>query len=437
MAVAYKSTTDVLLQALGYDGSKIWPNQRDRSEWHEELRDPGTKARQFRAMVENDAEIGSSYSRFVELLCMGTWSIVPEGKDTASKAAALFCREALKDMDSSWRDLVDDLAGTAMPWGWSVCEIVWKFRNGEYGDTPSRYTDGLLGIDRVELRPPWTLYGWGKDKDQKIVTMIQKDPLTGRLQPIPISKCIHLTMGSGTLGPEGRAGLRRLYIPYRNESRLRGILLIGQEHTGAGCWIGKVPIGLLASAAKGNSADNAVVTDFLQGLMQLSEGERRCILMPSDEDANGKPTGWDLKLESTKGGADSQGVKILEMMRKSKMIGLGTQFLELGQAGTGGSRALSTDQTAMAADILESVGQRVAEVVTRQMLRPLCTLNGIPAQYAPAMRYKHKRGIDLSAFASLLKTAVDAKVLNLMPGDEDTIRDMLTLPPQNNDSATG
>lgn len=426
-----RTETDIRLQRLGYDGSKIWQGSPDRQEWLRDLSDPYTKQRVFREMLENDPDIAAGTRKVVDLICAGRWKFVPPvglGKDKQAKQVAEFISSILfTDMKTPWRDVVDDMLSSS-PWGWSVQWMQWKTRQGRQGKPTSKYNDGLFGLHKIELRPQYTLYGWTKDENNDVIAMRQRDPLTGQIVSIPLFNCLHMTCGAGTTGPEGKAGLRPAYIPFRNQTRLINIALIGEEHRGAGCWVGEVPAAKLEEA-KTNSAVDQEIDDFLQGLMQLSTGERNAIIMPSKLNPDGSGTGWNLDLKSTAGGANTTAIEMIRMFREKIMVAIGSQYLLLGMAGSTGTSANAKDQTKMTEIILQGMGTRLCEVINEQLVPWICHYNGINPDYASVLTYRHPRNVDLAGLSSLIAAANGAGVPIVDANDRNELREIGDLPP--------
>ena len=410
------------LRSLGVDGSKVWNSQLDRQEWHRELQDPFTKQKIYREMAENTPEIAKSYADVCAMLSAGRWTQKPPrgmAKTPTAIAALELCQSAWAEMDTPFRDILDDTL-TGIPWGYVVQEQTWQ------------EIDGVLLPKSIELRPQYTAYGWlreGGAPTGKIVAFRQRDPLVGQIIDIPLEKCIHGTFGTGTAGPEGKAGLRHIYIPYRNLTRLKNIALIAEERSGVGTWDAQVPPEILKAANDGDTASSALLDDFIQGLEQISSGERNTILRSAEETPTGQKTGWKIQQLPQIQRSDSIN-KLMQTFLQQIMIGLGTQYLLLGQQGTSGGTAAQTGgQIGLSESILQGIGNRVCEIYTRQVNRRICEYNGIEAAYCPAWTYRHNTKIDVSALDKLISVAAGAGIALVDDTDRDDLRSAVGLAP--------
>lgn len=410
------------LQAMGVDGSKIWSRQLDRQEWHRDLNDPRTKQKLFREMLENTPEISRAYSDVSAILAAGRWKQVPPKalkKDRTALAALELCEFAWSQIDTPFRDVLEDTL-SGVPWGYVIQWQTW------------RDVDGILLPKSIELRPQYTAYGWMREGDQptgKIIAFRQQDPQMGTLIDLPLDRCIHGTFGTGTGGPEGKAGLRYVYIAYRNLTRLFNIALIAEERSGVGTWDAQVPSEILKLAREGDQASSAIVDDFLQGLEQISGGERNTIIRPAEEAPDGRKSGWKLQQLPQVQRSDSIN-KLIQTFLQRLMIGLGTQYLLLGQQGTSGGTAAQTGgQLDQKQAILQGLGARVCDLYTTQVNRRICEYNGIPADYAPVWTYRHNQKIDTTALDKLISAATAAGFSLIDETDRNDLRDAGGLPP--------
>lgn len=428
-----KTLVDAALESIGYDGSKIYPGQLDRQEWHRELSSPLTKQKLFREILENNPDVMRGFRLPVDLLTAGKWRIRPPkgmGKDKRALEVAAFLQGVIDDSATPLYDMIDDLL-SALPWGYVVSEIIWKRRNGRNNTQPSAHNDGLWGIHKIELRPQYTAYGWAKDNETgEVVAFIQRDPQTGALAYIPLTKALHLTLGAGTTGPEGKAGLRNVFIPCRNKRRLTEIIHIGEEHTKAGIFVMEAPTEVLNRAKNGDADALAMVEDTIQSMAQISVGERACIVMPSSIGPDGKPSGWSFDLKNTASSSRGDAIEMIRMHREDIAIGIGITFLLLGMNGSGGSKGQSEDQTSLAATIMQGLGDRVSDVFTRQLFPRIVAMNGMDPALCPTMTYTHPRKVDLTGLAQLIGVAQTAGIPLVDANDADELRERAGLSPR-------
>lgn len=81
---------------------------------------------------------------------------IPKGYEEQLKDKAEYLRQVMHDMDHSWNTMIKN-AITFNRYGFSVLEIVMRFRNKKYG---SKYDDGLVGLEGLQPRGQGTIDHW-------------------------------------------------------------------------------------------------------------------------------------------------------------------------------------------------------------------------------------------------------------------------------------
>lgn len=409
-------TTPVLGQ-IGVLGNLQWPNQPDLTERHPELRSWWVR-RYIYLEMSLDGTFARPINDTIQLLSAGSWPIIaantPKGND-----AAEFVRSCFEDMRTPWRDVLADIL-TALGWGWSVMEIVWKARHGVTGTPRSRHEDGAWGIAALEPRRQESMYGWllrddgSYDFDQFAITQ-------AKMTPIPAEKIIHFTLFSGSSGAEGVGFYRTAYIKWRDVTRLDELLRIGAFRNLAGIPIFRAPAE--AVAADPGSALGQAYSAFKSSAATYVRNERTSFVLPEKE------AGWDVEL--LQGGSNDSSKYVMDhrnQLWREMMIIIGAQYLALAQGSSGGGRALSEDQTELAESVLLGIGERICEAINNQLISRICDVNGIAPEDYPCMTFVPSRKVDMSRLATLLKVATDSGLYTPQDGDEAVIRDIMGLP---------
>ena len=115
----------------------------------------------YREMERNDDTVGAILFAIKMLVRHAAWNIEPGGNSAKDKEAAEFVKQCMHDMQSTWTDTISEIL-SFLPYGWSFHEIVYKRRNGKSANRNlnSKYTDGLIGWQKLPIRAQDTLFRW-------------------------------------------------------------------------------------------------------------------------------------------------------------------------------------------------------------------------------------------------------------------------------------
>ena len=404
---------------IGVLGNLQWPNQPDLTERHPELQS-WFRRRAIYLEMSLDAPFARPINDMVSLLCASDWPIIPANTERGNDVAE-FVQGALLDMRIPWRDVIAD-AMSALGWGWSVQEIVWKVRNGPSGTPKSKFDDGKWGIDALEPRRQESMYGWipredgAYDFDQFALTQT-------RMVTIPKEKMIHFTLFSGASGAEGVGFYRTGYTRWRDVQRYDEFIRVGSFRSLAGVPIFRAPDE--AVAADPASPIGQAYSAFKNAAATYVRNERTAFTLPP------AASGWSVEILSGQGSGDlvnAVGTRRDTAMREL-MMAVGAQYLMLAQGQSGGGKALSEDQTELAEAVLQGIGDRFAEAVTQQVLQPLCEVNGIEPDDMPAMGFKPNKKLNLANLAAILKVGLEYGLFIPQGSDNERLRAMMDFDP--------
>lgn len=258
--------------------------------------------RTYQEMAENDATVGAIIAAVELLVRPVTWNVVAASSDPAAEDARAFVESIMGDMEQPWEDFMGEIL-TMLVFGWSYHEMVMKRRLGPLGDPPSKYSDGLIGIQRISPRSQSSLDRWVIGSDGVILGMVQRTDTAGEVF-IPIERSLHFRTVSRRNNPEGRSVLRSAYRSWYFLKRIQESEAIGIERELAGVPVVKVPAQLLSSTA---AEDVTALNSYKKIARDLKFNEQGGIVIPSDpwKDADGRPVAGtakvDVSLMSTSG----------------------------------------------------------------------------------------------------------------------------------------
>lgn len=320
----------------------------------------------YQEMSENDDTIGAILFSIEMLLRQAAWDVQPGGTTPADEEARDFVLSCMDDMSDTWSDTISEIL-SFLTYGWSAHEIVYKRRCGKRSDPQlrSKYTDGLIGWQKLPIRSQDTLYEWLYDDNDNIRGIIQNPPPNFGFIEIPVEKLLLFKTKSRKGNPEGRSILRNAYRDWYFKRRIQEIEGIGIERDLAGFPVLTAPEGLDIWNAEDpemvaikNAAENIVQNirrDSLEGLVA--------------------PNGWELKLLTSGGQRQFDTSAVIERYDSRMAMTCMADFILLGHQNVG-SFALSSDKTKMFSMAIGSYLDITCEVFNNQAIPALIDING-------------------------------------------------------------
>jgi hypothetical protein len=377
--------------------------------------DPNTRLRGrrgaeiYRTMARDEPVAGAFLGAAYNLLRTDL-AVTPGGSTEPDKKAAEFLEQCLLDMRDATPTYLRQLYG--MLWaGWSVSEVVYKRRSGGQG---SRYEDGRVGWATWALRRQETLYKWGQDKNGRI-TSVQQQISTGMrsgvLDPIPLTKCIHVVADDSEGSPEGVSCMRPMYIPLAMVKQIRLLYGIALER-GAG-----LPV---VEFEQPGIEPSQEVLDLIDEIFAgLRMNEKSGIRMPA---------GMKFRFAELPGVRGKDYQDAIQFFQVWALAAGLADFVALGTGATG-SFALGKDKSELFLLSLNGFQDKLLNALNRQCVPQLFRYNDfrkltdLPRLSLPAVRRYDLEG--LGRFAQLLH---NIGAFHPTPEDEDLLRKISDLP---------
>lgn len=273
----------------------------------------------------------ASVVNVVKLLARtASWEVEPASDGGPDQLAAEFLQQCLDDMSLGIRDATDDLL-SAIPFGWSWSEIVYKRRKGPDADPASKYDDNRIGWRKFAPRRQASFYKWEFDDSGGVQGLWQLDPSDATTHYVPIEKSLHFVAQRDMGNPEGLSILEPAYEPWFFIQNLQIIDGIGFERAFNG--LPKFTYGTPDNPYTPTVQDKADVAAMGKG---LRVDEKAYVALPGQ-------IGFEL-LTTTNTNADS----ILNTIKYHAITILQVvlaDFIALGTTSTGGSYALGQDKS--------------------------------------------------------------------------------------------
>ena len=375
----------------------------------------------YREMAENDDVCGAILYTIEMLIRKTTWRIQPGGESAKDKECAAFLESCMDDMQDTWTDTISEIL-SFLTFGWSYHEIVYKRRTGNVNDPrqKSKYTDGLIGWQKLPIRAQETLFRWEYDENDNLLGMTQMPPPKYMMATIPIEKALHFRTKSRKNNPEGRSILRSAYRSWYFKRRIQEIEGMGLERDLAGLPILHPP----ETWDIWNEEDETMVRAF-----KRAEAIVRNVRRDATEGLV-LPAGWEFTLLTSGGRRQFDTNQIIERYDTRIAMSAMADFLLLGHQGVG-SFALSSDKTALFSVALDSYLDIICEVFNNQGIPRLIGMNaehfaGI-TEY-PTLVHSSVDAPDLKDLAAYIKELTGCGVI--MPDEalEDFVREAGNLP---------
>ena len=365
-------------------------------------------------MRDNNATIGAVMYAVEQTLRDVDIKVVPASDTPEAKVAADFMKSVLDDMDHSIDDHISE-ALSFLTYGFSWFEAVYKVRGGDTKSPKknSKFDDGKIGIKKLAIRAPWTVFRFEVDRDTSDITGLHQLVSWGKAPIfIPIEKSVYYRTTSLNNDPAGRSVLRNAYVAYTYLNRIQSYEAIAIERELHGVPIGRMPAEYLSADA---SEDQVLVRNSLERILRdLKNNEQGYALLPSDPytDNDGKPTNMrlmDIELITANGTRAIDTDPVIRRYQHDIARSVMAEFMMLGGGATG-SYALSKTKTDLFLRSMESYINSIVDTLNKQLVESLWKLNGFSWDVMPKLVAGDVAPHDLSALSSFLRNLNGADI---------------------------
>ena len=375
----------------------------------------------YREMLDNDDTIGAIMFAIKMLIRQVKWHVEPGGDSAKDREAAEFVESCMDDMQNTWTDTISEVL-SFLAYGWSFHEIVYKRRMGKTKNrkTSSKYSDGLIGWQKIPPRAQDTLYRWEYDDKDNLIGMTQQPPPDYGLLTIPINKAMLFRTESIKDNPEGRSILRNAYRSWYFKRRIQEIEAIGIERDLAGLPVLHAPDGVDIWDDKDPElvSINAALTSMVKNIRR---NEYEGLVLPA---------GYEAELLSTGGPRQFDTNAIINRYDAKIAQTVMADFIMLGHEQTG-SFALSEDKTELFAVALGAFLDVICETFNNQGIPSLIDMNGAHFDAItdyPQLAHGDVDKRDITKLSTFLKDMVGVGILIPDEDLEDYVREVANLP---------
>ena len=380
----------------------------------------------YNEMSNNDDVVGTILFAIEMLVRQAAWNVEPGGCTAKDKEAADFVKSCMDDMQDTWIDTISEIL-SFLTYGWSFHEIVYKRRMGKTENlkTKSKYSDGLIGWQKLPIRAQETLYQWEYDNEDNLLGMTQMPPPDYGTFTIPIKKALLFRTKSRKNNPEGRSILRIAYRPWYFKRRIQEIEGIGVDRDLAGLPVIHGPENL--DLFDNSDESNRILEDLIDLVRNIRRDEMEGVVLPH---------GYELELLSSGGNRQFDTNVIIDRYDTRIAMTVLADFIFLGHQQTG-SFALSSDKTELFAVAIGAFLDIICQTFNNQGIPALIDING--QHFAgitdyPKMTHGDIEDADITKVAAFIKDMTGIGVLVPDDGLEDYIRQVGHLPERTSDT---
>lgn len=328
-----------------------------------------------------------------------SWDVKPASDGKEDEDAAAFLRSCMNDMSFSWGETVAE-ALSMLEYGWALCEIVYKRRQGDSADPTknSRFNDGRIGWRKLPLRSQESLAGWVFD-DAGGVQGMKQYTAGYKVVTIPIEKALLFRVNTRKNNPEGQSILRgsvRAWHLKKNVELMEGI---GLERDLAGFPVYDVPPDILKKDATPEELN--MRSHVVETLRNVRANKAAYLLNPAVYDDKGHKL-YDFRLVTSGGARQFDTSAIIGRYNVQILMTMLADIIFLGHGDTG-SYALGETKAEMLTRSLNHYARAVAGVYNRHAVPRLFRLNGFRLAALPEITPSQLETIDLGKLGSFVQ----------------------------------
>jgi hypothetical protein len=384
-----------------------------REEFHAKLQGSAA-AKMYREMADNHPIIGAAIKSIETLMLQVKFRI-----DGGDARARKFIKECFEDKNAPTIEGTLQEALTVLVYGWCSLEKIYKVRKGGEG---SEYNDGKIAWAEFAPRAQESLSRWELDVvNGKPLGWYQWRMNRGGETFLPMENLIHFKLRGYAGNPEGKSWLRNAYVPYNYQKQIKIVEAIGIERRLDGLPVMEVPPEVMHPNA--SSALAAIRSDMETMVQRIRMDQYAGLVLPSELDTQGKPTGYKFRLLSTSSAFGNQADVAIGRYNQEIALSLLAQFLLLGTISVG-SFALSSNKTELFAQSLSALLKGLLGPLNDEV-KLLCEVNGF--KKAPKIKHSPISKQSLGEVANYV-TQLFGSASMLDPVTQAYLRDVADLP---------
>lgn len=372
---------------------------------------------------------------FVEgKIAEATWTVkipkdAPKELEELLKSQKKYLTEVMDDMRHSWTSGIKT-AATFNRYGFSVLEMVFRFRNKKYG---SKFNDGLVGIEALAGRSQGTIVKWyWKDKgrvidgfDQRvvipsetnvvkadgweIVQINEKNETT--VKYIPLKKCLHFRHNPQNDSPAGTSPLVSAWQPWKMKLAYQESEAIGVAQDNNAFKILYLPPEYLT---EDRDADRAASFEMYTRMMERAhQAKQSGFILPMLTDNEGNKM-FDFEIKNISGSKSYDVGAIINRYIRAIQVALAADVLSLG-GGSGGSYSLAESKVSIIDLAVKSRLNEIKDQLNHKLVKTLFEQNGWSTEIMPFFDFDLPNSDTLADVGSYMQKTAATGLLPLVP----------------------
>lgn len=363
-----------------------------------------------------------------------TWKVkipkgVPKEREAQLKAQQQYLTEVMDDMRHSWSTAIKNGA-TFNRYGFSILEMVFRFRNYKYG---SKYNDGLVGVEALSPRSQGTVYRWyWKDKGRELDGFDQRvfyptdgteivhngwevlrtlPSLTPTVKYIPLKKCLHFRHNPQNDSPSGTSPLVAAWEPWKLKKAYQESEAIGVAQDNNAFKILYLPPEYLT---EDRDPDRAASFEMYTRMMERAhQAKQSGFILPMLTDTEGNKM-FDFEIKNISGTKSYDVNAIINRYVREIQVALFADVLSLG-GGSGGSYSLAESKVSIIDMAVKSRLNELKDQFNHKLVKTLFEQNGWATDVMPYFDFDLPNSETLESVGKYLQQTAAVGLIPLTP----------------------
>ena len=354
---------------------------------------------------------------------------VPKDREETLKAQQKYLTEVMDDMRHSWITAIKN-AATFNRYGFSVLEMVLRFRNKKYG---SKYNDGLVGVEALSPRSQGTIVKWyWKDKgreidgfDQRVIFPSDSNLITydgweimrtaiGQevgVKYVPMKKCLHFRHNPQNDSPSGTSPLVSAWQPYKMKQAYQESEAIGVAQDNNAFKILFLPPEYLV---EDRDPDREASFNMYTRMMERAhQAKQSGFILPMLLDTEGNKM-FDFEIKNISGTKSYDVNTIIQRYIREIQVALFADVLSLG-GGSGGSYSLAESKVSIIDMAVKSRLNEIKDQLNHKLVKTLFEQNSWPTDIMPYFDFDLPNSESLESVGKYLQQTAATGLLPLTP----------------------
>lgn len=363
-----------------------------------------------------------------------TWKVkipkgAPKAREAELQAQQKYLTEVMEDMRHSWITGIKN-AATFNRYGFSVLEMVLRFRNKKYG---SKFDDGLVGVEALSPRSQGTIVEWyWKDKgreldgfDQRVIYPVDGNIVVNggweilrttasqqtAVKYIPMKKCLHFRHNPQNDSPSGTSPLVSAWQPWKMKQAYQESEAIGVAQDNNAFKILFLPPEYLV---EDRDADREASFNMYTRMMERAhQAKQSGFILPMLLDAEGNKM-FDFEIKNISGQKSYDVNAIINRYVREIQVALFADVLSLG-GGSGGSYSLAESKVSIIDMAVKSRLNEIKDQLNHKLVKTLFEQNGWSTDIVPYFDFDLPNSEPLETVGKYLQMTAAVGLIPLVP----------------------